>query len=460
MSALHRRSLSVVTAIAFVGMAQILFTVVVDPHARCAKDATIDAGLADAGLATQERCLTDATAYHLLGDQLAVDAAYERPFDRVLLGLHRPTAEYPPAFPTLVAAVDRLGVDSVEGQQLGIGTLSAILTAAAAAALARALGARTAVAVVAVLAAGLHPHLLQANALLMTEGFFAALATFVVVFTLRLTRRATDGVRATLPAAALGVLLGIAALTRGEALLWVPIVVLALVIGGRDRGTRAIPVLLAAAVVVAPWTVRNHISLDALVPVSNNIGTVLDGANCDLTYRGATIGAWRSTFVAGAELGTDRGGPCFEGFRIEDPDFSEAAAAARARRDGIEYALDHTRRWPLVVAARWGRTLGVFNPGQQVDLEVLEGRSRSWQWAGTIVWWAALPLAIVAWSRRRRDRPTAMSLAVPAIAVVLTTALTYGNQRFRVGLDPTACVLAVIGAAALLERPIRLRPDR
>jgi hypothetical protein len=448
------RILAVGGALAVVGIAQALFTAGVDPHARCAPDPAIDAALADAGLDRQERCLTDATAYHLLGDQLARDRAYVRPFDRVLLGVDRPTAEYPPAFPTAIAAADRLGIDSIAGQQLVLGTAMALLTALAAAELARALGATTPVTVAAVVAVGLHPHLLQANALLMTEGMFAALSVFVVLATLHVARRAPG--RPSLAGApiVLGGLLGIASLTRGEALVWVPVVALALLVGGRTLGRNAVVTVVAfvavAAIVVAPWTLRNRARLDAFVPVSNNIGTVLDGANCNLTYRGATIGAWRSTFTPSgpADVATDRDTPCFEGFLIEDPDFSEAAAANRARHDGIEYALDHVERWPLVVAARWGRTLGLFNVGQQVNLEALEGRSRSWQWAGTIVWWVAAPLAAVAWWQRRRDRATVVALAVPGVAVLLTTALTYGNQRFRIGLDPIVLVLAVLGIAA------------
>ena len=51
----------------------------------------------------------DANAYHLLAENLAHGRGYIRPFDRQLLGITRPTAEYPPLFPALLAIPSFLG---------------------------------------------------------------------------------------------------------------------------------------------------------------------------------------------------------------------------------------------------------------------------------------------------------------------------------------------------------------
>jgi hypothetical protein len=466
----RRIDLLLAAAVLVVGAAQILFTVVVDPHARCSVTPEIEGALASEGLAAQERCLTDATAYHLLGAELARSGAYERPFDRVLLDVHRPTAEYPPAFPFAISVIDRVGIDSIGGQQVALGALTAMVTAATAGLLARALGARRAIVVATVVAVGLNPLALQAHALLMTEGLFAALVGLALLLAHRVQR---DGRLGT--AGVLGLLLGVAALTRGEGLLWTPIIVAALVIALRatHRARRvavAVTVLAVAAATITPWSLRNAARFDdALIPVSNNLGTVLDGANCDLTYYGSTLGAWRSTFVPGA---TDRTTDCFEGFRIEEPDFSEAAAAERARRDGIDYARDHLTRTPVVALARLGRSAGVFNVGQQVNLEILEGRERRWQWTGTVLWWVTLPFALGALvmlakrSRAARRRgaapdtgPSWVIVAIPWAAVALTTVVTYGNQRFRIGLDATAIVLALWCLDRLLTRRVTERAD-
>jgi hypothetical protein len=198
--------------------------------------------------------------------------------------------------------------------------------------------------------------------------------------------------------------------------------------------------------VLVPWTVRNVARFHAAVAVSNNLGTVLDGANCDLTYFGADIGAWRSTFAPRQGLGHD----CFEGFAIADPHFDEVRAADAARRAGVHYAREHAGRIPVVALARVARTFGVWvHPGQQVNLAVLEGRDHRAEWAATAAEWALLVLA--AWTAwvRRRDRAVWIALAAP-VAVAVTTVLTYGNPRFRAGAEPTIIVLASVAVVALV----------
>src|SRR6185437_14632265 len=62
--------------------------------------------------------LGDASAYHLLAEQLTHGRGYIRPFDNLLLHLRRPTAEYPPLFPVLLSLPARLGAHSVEQQRV------------------------------------------------------------------------------------------------------------------------------------------------------------------------------------------------------------------------------------------------------------------------------------------------------------------------------------------------------
>ena len=73
--------------------------------------------------------LSDASAYHLLANQLADGHGFVRPFDLRLLGLKHPTAEYPPLFPAVLAAASTVGAKSVEAQRifcafLGAGTVA------------------------------------------------------------------------------------------------------------------------------------------------------------------------------------------------------------------------------------------------------------------------------------------------------------------------------------------------
>ena len=69
-------------------------------------------------VAPQVPTLGDASAYHLLAENLAHGRGYIRPFDDLLLHVRRPTAEYPPLFATVLSVPARLGLHSVEQQRI------------------------------------------------------------------------------------------------------------------------------------------------------------------------------------------------------------------------------------------------------------------------------------------------------------------------------------------------------
>src|SRR5205823_14696471 len=70
--------------------------------------------------------LGDASAYHLLAQNLAHGRGYIRPFDYQLLGRTRATAEYPALFAGLLAAATKVGAHSVESQRLFLSVVGAI----------------------------------------------------------------------------------------------------------------------------------------------------------------------------------------------------------------------------------------------------------------------------------------------------------------------------------------------
>jgi 4-amino-4-deoxy-L-arabinose transferase-like glycosyltransferase len=392
--------------------------------------------------------LSDASAYHLLGDNLADGRGYIRPFDFQLLGVKRATAEYPPLFPALLAALSTLGIGSVNAQQLVlafIGTATVGLTGL--------VGRRVAGDVVGLVAAGIaaiHPMLFQADGVLMTESLATALVVGCVY--LAVVARQQPSTRAFL---LLGLALGAATLSRAEGLVFALVLVPPLAFTCRTwsigrRAALAAIALGAMAIVVAPWAIYNQRRFHTFIPVSNNLGTVLDGANCDLTYSGTYIGSWRSEF--GENRASDFG--CFEGFAIDNPEFDEAVAASNARRDGLDYVRAHKRRLPAVALARLGRTWGVFNPDQQVNLGVLEGRSHRWETVGTWLHWLLLPLAAAGAVLLWRRRAVLWPLLAPIVTVSLVSIVTYGNQRFRISADPTLAVLAaasIVTAARMIS---------
>ena len=392
--------------------------------------------------------LGDASAYHHLANNLADGHGYIRPFDLLKFHLVVPTAEYPPLHPFVLSLFARLGLRSVEQQRLVLGAIGTGTVALVGLVGRRLTGPATGL--VAAALAALSPMFFLADATLMSETLFAFLVTLSLLLALRLREQPSIG-----RALVLGLVLGAAVLTRAEAavlalLLFAPLLF-------RRRATwaeRLAPALLgvlAVAVVVVPWTVRNQTTFHEFVPVSNNLGTALAGANCGPTYSGPSLGSWRSTFGAGDAAQ----GQCFTGFNGSQPDFNEARAAARARSQGVTYARDHLGDLPKVAAARLLRTFGLFRPGQQIELEALEGRPLGWERAGTWLDWILFPFAIGGFVVLVRRRADWWPLAAVVISVLVSTLVTYGNQRFRIGAEPVIVITAAVAVTALAGRARR-----
>jgi 4-amino-4-deoxy-L-arabinose transferase-like glycosyltransferase len=394
----------------------------------------------------------DAEAYHLLANNLADGRGYIRPFDFRVLDVSRATAEYPPLFPAMLAVPSYLGATSIDAQRIflcfvGTGT---VLTVGF-------LGRRVAgpiVGLVAAAIAAVYPMLFLAEAVLMAESLFVLLVTAMLL----LAYRAADA-PSPLRFAALGLVIGLSALTRAEGLLFAIILVIPLALTLRAVPRKRQLVLAgtaigAAILTVVPWTIRNAVRLHAFVPISNNIGTAVDGANCELTYAGAQIGLWRETFTTFGDAARQRpqAVACFEGFDIRRRGFDETEVANTHRSNGIRYARDHLSRVPLVVAVRELRTWGLYAPRQQIEFESLEGRPRRWQGVGTVMYWVLLPLAVVGVFVLVRRRVRVWPLLSTAVVVVITTALTYGQQRFRSAAEPAIVVLAAVTVAAVITR--------
>ncbi|MGQ0823427.1 MAG: ArnT family glycosyltransferase [Actinomycetota bacterium] len=391
----------------------------------------------------------DASAYHLLANNLADGRGYIRPFDYSLLGIERATAEYPPLFPAALAVPSLAGADSIDAHRVFLAVIGAG-TAVLVGLLGRRVAGKRAGLIAAALAA-CWPMLFLSEAIVMAEAIYAPLVTAAILG----AYRALD---APTPArfAALGVVLGLATLTRTEGLLLAVVLVVAICtrlrgVDVRHRMVAATLALSALIVVVAPWTVRNAIRLDAFVPVSTNAATLVDGANCDPVYSGRQLGLWRETFsqFGDAARTHPQSEACFEGFAIADPGFEEAEVAKRHLRAGAGYARDHVGSLPKIATVRILRTWGVYAPGQQIDFESLEGRPRAWQRAGTTMHWFALPFAIAGIVICVRLRVPIGPLLAPIIAVTAVAAATYGQQRFRVAAEPVILVAAAVGMSEL-----------
>jgi Dolichyl-phosphate-mannose-protein mannosyltransferase len=375
----------------------------------------------------------DALTYVLLGRGLAHGHGYVRVDALAATGLHVPTAEFPPLWPGVLAVPQRLGIESATGLRL-VGAVIGAATVAVIGLLAR----RVATPTVGLVAAGLaavNPYFISFDASLQAEGLYALLVATVLLL---VATALTDGAARWRWWVAAGFALGLAALTRTEALLVLPVVVVPAAkagVGAAGWWRRVGMVCIGVVVLLGAWTARNAIRLDVVQPVTNNSGTLIAGGNCDGVYSGYQIGLWRLDCVQATDV----------------TGLSETDAAARYRRAGLDYARDHQGHVPVVVAARVVRTWGAWNPSRQTDYESLEGRPKPWINASWVVGWIVLVLAVVgAVVQRRRRRPMWLLLG-PVVVATATAAVAYGNSRFRMVAEPGLAVLAAVGIVAVVH---------
>jgi 4-amino-4-deoxy-L-arabinose transferase-like glycosyltransferase len=366
------------------------------------------------------RLFNDEAYYATLGRMLARGTGFVRPAEYFAEGLSLPTAERPPLFPLLLGGLAELGVTGGDARLLGAMTGGGTIAALGL------LGREVAGARAGLIAAGLaaaYPTLIAADGALMTESLYGLLVALSLLAAVRLLMEPGPG-----RAALLGVAAGLAALTRGEGLALLALLLLPLL--RRPGGLRAAAVACVAfAVVLAPWTIRNVTVFDRPVLVATEGGETLAGANCRQTYYGDRIGTWQVDCVRFSGRG------------------NEAKELDDAGRRGIRYAGDHLTRLPAVLAARLARTWGVLEPFHRP-----EGRAGWVTTLGVLVYFALLPLAAYGAYALRTERAVAWVLVVPFVTVTLTTLLGYGTPRFRHAAELALVALAAVALDRLLWR--------
>ena len=243
-----------------------------------------------------------------------------------------------------------------------------------------------------------------------------------------------------LTAAGLGAVCGLATLARAEVVLLAPLLAGWLLVSKRlpsvrSRLTSAATMLVASALVIAPWFGYNLARFHDATFVSTNDGIALLGSNCDIAYYGKLIGG--TTLTAGHCLPVN-------------PPPGDDSVVARAYRDqAFTYMRGHLQRLPVVLAARVGRDWSLFRPQDAVS--ETEGRPGWATELGLAFYYPLLALAIggtvVLWRRRAPVWP----LLVPVIIVTLSTVVSYGQVRFRVEAEPVLVVLASVASAAVFS---------
>ena len=353
-----------------------------------------------------------------------------------------PNAQHPPLYIIVLAIPSVLGLRSYLDHQLFtclIGAGSVVLVGLAAR---RLVGPRAGV-FAAVVAAG-YPAFWMNDALVLSESLSIFLTTAVIIAAYRFVERRTWQ-----RAALLGVLVGLAALTRAELLLLAVLVIVPLTLlpraGWRTDWRRRVAALAVAGagcvVVIAPWTAYNLSRFHHPEIISSGLGPTLFVANCPTTWSGPKKGFWDYDCIISAPL----------------PPGDASDQDIAYRKHALTFIDHHKSELPGEIVARVGRVWGFYRPMQQLQFDTIETRELPASKAGLAVFYVlaacAIPGAVVLARRRVPLSP----LLGPMITVTLAAAIFYGTTRFRAAAEPSLVLLATVALAALGDRALRGR---
>jgi 4-amino-4-deoxy-L-arabinose transferase-like glycosyltransferase len=257
-----------------------------------------------------------------------------------------------------------------------------------------------------------------------------------------------------------GVMGGLAALTRAQALIL--LVPLAFAVwDGRPWRARAalgppVVLVLVALLTITPWTVRNARELHAFVPISTQFGSALAGTYNDAA-RGDTQNpaAWQGIrHVPDYAYLFDRVG-----------ETNEAVLEQKLRAASFHYIREH----PTYVAK-----VGWWNTRRMLDLAGLR-RSRAtaatitinhfWADRGILCFWIFTALALAGAFTTMARRTPWYVWAMPILSFFSVIFLVVETPRYRTPIDPFLVLLAtaaLVTAArrVLAQRSIRPSPLR
>ena len=356
-----------------------------------------------------------------------------------------PSAFRPPAYPFLLGAVYAIAGNE-SGVEAGriLGALLGVCTVALIFLLTRELGGTRAGLIAAGIAA-VFPPLVLIHLALISESLFLLLEVGALLCVLHARKSSGIGW-----AMAAGALCGLASLTRGNGLLLVLVAALAVWTVRPRLSARAVaaPIALSAvaALVVAPWTIRNAVVFDKPVLVSTQNGYGMAGAFNDEARTGSDS---PSTWIL-PEL-TSR----YEGV-LARTDLNEAELDTELRSSASDYLLENPGTLPEAIGLNTLRVLGVVSLG---DAEKLGDQQQLGLGPKTypLVRWSFLLVAVASLASlalvRKYDRaklPPAFIWITPLV-LLLSAVWILGNTRYRTPLDPVVVIVLALGVTGWLE---------
>ena len=249
---------------------------------------------------------------------------------------------------------------------------------------------------------------------------------------------------------ALGAVLGLAGLLRGTALLLlVPALLVAAgkaggyAAGWWGRFGRALVMLAAVLVVLAPAVIHNSRIAGRLTGPTLNAGVNLyigNGPEANGFYVAVVLGDWRHDPAGRKYLAEKRGGP--------------VPSLAEADRIWSREAWRAMRGNPVRTTGLWLKKVWLHLQGWEIDqLTPLSG----WRKAAPVLAWLPVSFALLValglggLAARWRDPRIQWWAAVLAV-LVAGQSLFFVVSRYRLALVPVLCLVATIGAVEILRK--------
>jgi len=390
----------------------------------------------------------DAAYYHQASRLLADGRGFLNPFFSAP-GHPYQSADHPPAYQLFLAFFAKLGLDGSTEQLLVTAVFLGTPTIALSGLAGRALLSEP-VGLVAASLVAVAPNVWSWDGMLLSE----SAAMFAVTLTLwaAYCYFRTPSLRL---AVVVGGSVALAAMCRAELVLLLPLVALPLVwrhgeTDPKARWRRVSGVAAIAVVIIGPWIAYNLGRFEKRVYLSVGAEITLASATCDATYYGSGTGYW-NFFCAKAIRDRIRADypPRYvtvDGQRREIPQLDQSEEARFFREAATDYIGDHLGRVPVVVLARWGRVLYLWNPSHVVTADsAIEGRDR---WVARAGWFTFYPLvafAIAGAIALRQSRVPVYPILAVFVTVFAAVTLAFGTPRYRASAETALCLLAAVG---------------
>lgn len=279
--------------------------------------------------------------------------------------------------------------------------------------------------VIAAAIAAAYPPLVWIPAYVFSESLYMPLA-FGCVLLLDAARVRAQEERSARGGGALtlaaGLVAGLAILVRPGMLLFLPLVAVWFI--RRRQWSLALAFCVAAAVTVAPWTLRNARAHGRLVLVASEGGVTFWTGNHPLARGEGDLAA--NPEIKRAELA----------FRAAHPGLSAEELEPLYYRDAVAHILERPGWWLSLLARKAFYTFVPIGPSYTLH-------STRYLVASVVPYALLAPLAFLGLGRLLRRRNSATPLLLLALSVVMTSLIFFPQERFRIPvLDPTVIVCA------------------